>query len=127
MAKILIVDDIEDTRDGLQVVLEKLGHDIDAANDGEDADHFIASFDYDLVVTDIMMPNKNGFDLIRTIREESPETKILAISGGGQFVKSDLMSTLAGIDSNKSMQKPFTKKEFVGVVSELLSEKPAAA
>lgn len=120
MAKILIVDDVEDTRDGLQVVLEKLGHEIDSANDGEDAELFTNSFDYDLIVTDIMMPNKNGFDLIKSIRKNKPDSKILAISGGGQFVKSDLMSTLAAIDSDKALQKPFTKREFVSAVSELL-------
>lgn len=120
MARILVVDDVIDTRDGVEAVLRRLGHQIDTANDGEDAEMFIDSFLYDVVVTDIMMPNKNGFDLIRSIKQKSPKTKIVAISGGGQFVKSGLTATLAANEATISLKKPFTKVELVNAVNSVL-------
>lgn len=121
MAKILIVEDVADTRHVMEEVLSKLGHSIDTANDGEDAEIYMSTFPYDLVITDILMPNKNGFELIRSIKKQAPETKILAISGGGQYVQSDLTTTLASLESNQALKKPFTKVELVNAVNELLT------
>ena len=82
MAHILLVEDHPDVREAVHDVLVQSGHSVQEAFDGEDAWPFIQNGCYDLMITDIMMPNKNGFDLINDVRKHHPDLKIIAISGG---------------------------------------------
>jgi len=122
MAKVLVVEDIAYTRDGMCDILCSLGHYVDAATDGADADVFLKLFKYDLVVTDIMMPHKNGFELVKDIRKNTPSTKILVISGGGNFYNQDICDAISDVASDKSIQKPFSKREFISSVNDLIAE-----
>lgn len=122
MAKVLVVEDIAHTRDGMCDILCGLGHYVDAATDGTDADVFLKLFKYDLVVTDIMMPHKNGFELIKDIRKTAPLTKILVISGGGNFYNQDICNAINDVASDKFIQKPFSKREFISSVNALIVE-----
>lgn len=120
MVKILLVDDHDDVREVLSDVLEREGHDITEASDGDDAVKHIRAEDYDLVITDIMMPNKNGFELISEIRVLKPEIKIIAISGGGNYASAKMTTSLAtGVD--KTLTKPFSPEDITDAVSSLIA------
>ena len=83
MGSILIIDDEEDIRDALQMVLESAGHNVKVASNGDDAIELQSGDPVDLLLTDIIMPGKDGVDTIKEIRQEFPGIRIIAISGGG--------------------------------------------
>lgn len=120
MKRILLVEDVVETRDMIEDTLTRLGFEVHSANDGEDAELFFEAHDYDLVITDLMMPNKNGFDFMKEIRKEDKGLPILAISGGGQLLNADLTTNLAMNYSNQALKKPFSKKQLIAAIRALL-------
>ncbi len=85
MLRVLIIDDEEDIRDVLYDVLNRAGFEIDVASTGEEGLDKLRSKPPDVIVTDIIMPGKDGIATIREIRKELPNAKIIAISGGGNL------------------------------------------
>ncbi|MFQ5549074.1 MAG: response regulator transcription factor [Woeseia sp.] len=85
MPRVLIIDDEEDIRDVLYDVLIHAGFDVNVASTGDEGIDELRSKPADVIVTDIIMPEKDGVTTIREIRKEFPDAKIIAISGGGNF------------------------------------------
>ncbi|MBF0474756.1 MAG: response regulator [Deltaproteobacteria bacterium] len=83
MAKILVVDDDASFRHMLCLSLGKDGHSVVEASDGNMAVKLVGNESVDLVITDIIMPDKEGIELILELKKTNPEIKIIAISGGG--------------------------------------------
>ena len=83
MAKILVVDDRQMVRDVIALVLQQWGYTVDLAKNGQDALNRFAADSADLVVLDMFMPVMNGFDALVVFRRRYPDTKVLAMSGGG--------------------------------------------
>ena len=84
MARILLIDDEDAFRGMLRQVLEREGYQVEEAPDGlKGVQHYRAA-PTDLIITDILMPGQEGLETIRRLREEHPEAKIIAISGGGR-------------------------------------------
>ena len=122
MANILLVEDHEDVREALSEVLEHDGHSVTQAHDGLQAEKFIKTQTYDVMITDIMMPNKTGFDLINETKDNNPKMKIIAISGGGNYLTSDLAKHLANLRADKALTKPFMPSDITDAIKEVLSE-----
>ena len=76
MSSILIIDDEEDIRDVLQMILEGAGHEIRVASNGNEAIELQRSEPADLIITDIIMPEKDGVNTIKEIRQEFTEIRI---------------------------------------------------
>jgi DNA-binding response OmpR family regulator len=85
MPRVLIIDDEEDIRDVIYEVLSRAGFEVDVASTGDEGIDKLRSKPADVVVTDIIMPGKDGVATVREISKEFPDTKIIAISGGGNF------------------------------------------
>lgn len=119
---ILLVDDHDDVRESLSEVLSHSGHNVTEASDGVQADEFLEKNKYDVIVTDIMMPNKTGFDLITETKEKNPKMKIIAISGGGNYLTSDLTKHLASMRADKALSKPFMPEQILEAIKEVTSE-----
>ena len=85
MLRVLIIDDEEDIRDALYDVLSRAGFEVDVTSTGDEGIEKRRSEPADVIVTDIIMPGKDGVTTIREIRKEFPDAKIIAISGGGNF------------------------------------------
>ena len=85
MPRGLIIDDEEDIRDVLTDVLNRAGFEVDVASTGDEGIDKNRSKPVDVIVTDIIMPGKDGVAAIREIRKEFPDAKVIAISGGGNF------------------------------------------
>ena len=131
MTRILVVDDEEDVRISLRVALEGAGYDIMEAENGLKADKILAENSFDLIITDIIMPDKEGFELIRDIKRNFSELKIIAITGGGikKGVHGNNILDKDGILQNASMfgaddvlQKPFNRAELLKSVEVCLSD-----
>lgn len=126
MATILIIDDNEDLRETLVAVLQDEGYTILVAQDGVSGARVFGESRPDLVVTDLIMPNANGFDTIRQIRAIDPKARILAMSGGSLINKDDYLATAAALGAMHVLPKPFEVEELLRAVITCLNSPPPA-
>ncbi len=120
MAKILIIEDDLAFGKMLSVVLKRAGYEVYSASDGEAGMEQFKKLKCDLVVTDIYMPEKEGIEIIREIKEESPDTKIIAISGGGKSGEFIYLKFAGELGADLTFQKPFDHDEIVQAVKKLI-------
>jgi DNA-binding response OmpR family regulator len=123
MARILIADDDPDIRHLVIYTLADEGHEVSVAKDGQEAlDHIVAS-PPDLVLLDIMMPELDGYDVLRALeeRELSDATKILVLTAKGSERDWKLGYDLG---ADRYMTKPFDPDELLEVVAEMLTSSP---
>ena len=117
MVNILIVDDDKNIRKLLQVVLERQGFNVHLASDGQEALKVIDQVKIDLAVVDIMMPNIDGFEFTKTLREGNADLSVLMISAK-QLVEDRKKAFMVGTDDY--MTKPIDIEEFLLHVKALL-------
>jgi len=118
MARILLAEDDESMRAFLLRSLEKVGHEVCAVGDGFAALPHIANDDFDLLVTDIVMPGMDGLELARRASVELPELKVIFITG---FAAVALNSKTAGPADAKVLSKPFHLNTLVDEIDRVLS------
>jgi YesN/AraC family two-component response regulator len=123
MAKILVIDDEPSIAIMLKKMLEKAGHEIEIALNGNEGLNLVDKFQPELLITDIVMPEKEGLELIFDLRKKKPELKIIAISGGGRFQFGGYLNSAKHLGADRVFQKPLDHKEFIQAVSDLLNEK----
>jgi CheY-like chemotaxis protein len=123
MARVLIVEDTEGVRQTLEIMLESSGHELDIAENGRAALDKLHEKAYDLVITDIIMPEVDGNDVILEVRRMSPSPKVIAISGGGMKVDKDEALMLARTQADMVLKKPFTHRELQDAVFSALDGK----
>ena len=124
MARILIIDDDPMIRDILRVTLEREGHEVIEAQHGLEALQHFQTAPADLVITDILMPEKDGLETIRDLRQISPTVKIIAMSGGGRTKRLNLLDAAMHLGAQRTLLKPFTIEEILELVRELLNPSP---
>jgi len=123
MARILIIDDDNQFRVILRIMLENAGHkDIEAAENGYMGMKLIRNGHFDLVITDIIMPEKEGIETIIEIRKDFPAIKIIAMSGGGKIGPDSYLEMADHLGADRTLAKPFQQSELVNAVQELLKE-----
>ena len=120
MARILVIDDDGDVRTLLCVQLEAAGHEVRAAADGVAGMALQRKSPAELVVTDIYMPEKEGIETIRELKQEFPATRIIAISGGGRtrgsvraFSSHELGIVASELGVSAILNKPFETRELL--------------
>lgn len=122
MAKILIVDDEDTIRNMIKIVLEREGYEVLEAVNGEDAIEKAAGEELDLLITDLVMPEKNGIDLILQLKDSQKDLPVLAISGGGGVTgRFDYLPVAKLIGASNILRKPFEMSELKEVVKTLLA------
>ena len=127
MAKVLIVEDTEGVRQTLEIMLENSGHTLDVAENGQTALERIEHGDYDVVITDIIMPEVDGNDVILALRKMARPPKVIAISGGGMKVDKDEALMLARSQADTVLKKPFTHRELQDALARTLNGAESAA
>ncbi|MDY6850469.1 MAG: response regulator [Thermodesulfobacteriota bacterium] len=120
MARILVIDDEESIRILLRKILEQAGHEVIEAVDGEKGTDIFYQTPTDLIVTDILMPEKEGLRTIMDIRRDFPEVKIIAISGGGTVEPETYLNLAEKLGADRTLTKPFRTNELLVMVAELL-------
>lgn len=121
MARILIIEDDQVLREMLVIVFELDRHVVMAATNGNEGLGLAERYSFDLVITDMVMPEKEGVETIMELRRKRPETKIIAVSGGGKGKASDYLAMAAMLGAHRTIAKPFSKAEIQSVVAELLA------
>ena len=105
--RLLVVDDDADMRLTLKLALELAGYAVDVAANGREALAVQRAQPADVLITDIFMPDADGFEAIDAFRGEFPSTRIVVVSGGAQFTKRDYLPDAALIGVDATLQKPF--------------------
>jgi DNA-binding response OmpR family regulator len=120
MATILIIDDDESVRVAMRMVLEGAGHKVVAATGGREGLRLGKSQVFDLVISDILMPEFDGIETIRELRKVSQTIKIMAISGGGKTNPEIFLSMAQQLGADGTLMKPFGRTELLAAVEGLL-------
>ena len=124
MARILVIDDDDTVRLSMRLALEDADHQVEEAADGLEGMNLFRINPVDLVITDIFMPEKEGLETIDEIKQVCPQTKIIAISGGGRMDPEDYLEIAMRVGADYSLLKPFDIQLLVDAVDDLLG-KPA--
>jgi CheY-like chemotaxis protein len=122
VARILIIDDEDQPRRMLQQVLIRMGYEVVEARDGNEGLQLFRTSPTDLIITDILMPEKEGLETIIDLRREFPAVKIIAISGGGRTGNLNFLEVAKRLGAQRTLQKPFELQEMIAAVRELLQE-----
>jgi two-component system response regulator (stage 0 sporulation protein F) len=115
--KVLIVEDSQDVRNVMAEIVSLFGYDVSVAGDGLEAWNKIASFSYDLIITDMGMPKMGGEDLVRNMRQDDIDTPVMLVAGV------DIKSAKSGneaLTNCRFIQKPFTIEDIRQTISLLL-------
>ncbi len=122
MAKILVFDDEPSILLMIKKILEKAGHEVEVALNGREGLELFEKNKPDLLVTDIIMPEKEGLETIFELRRKHPDLKIIAISGGGRIGPDGYLPGAKLLGANITFSKPLVPREFLQAVTKLLSE-----
>ena len=120
MQTILVVDDDAIMRATLRDMLQAEGYDVVEAKDGNEAMRIVGSTDLAMIVTDILMPDKDGIELILEVNKTMPDINILAISGGGYLSADNYLSMACDLGAKTTLVKPFEIDSFINEVNKCL-------
>lgn len=124
MANILLVDDDHDFLKLQGELLRCAEHRVVTVNNGKEAMSVAKETPFDLVITDLVMPEKEGIEIIIELRRTFPALKIIAMSGGGRVDAKDYLVIARQLGASLTLAKPFTGKELLNAVNTVL-QKPA--
>ena len=118
--RLLIVEDEKELCDTISKSLYESGYEVDTCYDGYEALDYILTEDYDLIVLDLNLPGMDGMDILRELRKENEETKVLILSA-----RSQIIDKVEGLDAgaNDYMEKPFHIQELEARIRSLTRRK----
>lgn len=119
MTRILLVDDDESLRKMLRITLAKMGYHVIEAANGNEALRLCQVEIPDLVLTDLIMPEKEGLETITELRRLYPGLKIIAMSGGGRGSAVDYLKFAAKMGASRTLHKPFSNEAMVAAITEV--------
>jgi DNA-binding NtrC family response regulator len=119
--KVLVIEDDADVLETLGRILERAGYQTVLAKNGREGMIMFATQDPALVITDILMPEREGIETIIEMRRARPDAKILAISGGGSWRNMEYLEMAEKLGATAVMPKPLMPDAFVQTVARMLS------
>lgn len=118
---ILVVDDEPGIRELLALMLEGAGHTVVAAEDGMQAPKLLEAHKIDVVITDLLMPERDGLEFITEVRKQHPEVKIIAMSGGGRIARDSYLRIAKNFGAHLLLEKPFNQSSVLAAVESVLT------
>lgn len=122
MARILVIDDDDGIRRVVRRILERAGHEVSEAGNGEEGLRLHRDWRPELIVTDIFMPQLDGLETILQLRRDGAAVPIIAISGGDRSGKLDLRTEAALLGAAHTLRKPFEPAALIRCVAGLLAQ-----
>jgi CheY-like chemotaxis protein len=123
---ILLADDEAEIRRLMTRWLEREGHYVTCAANGLEATAIAQAKEFDLVVTDVLMPESDGVEFITQLKKIRPRARVLAMSGGGRVMQgADCLRMAQGLGAHAVVMKPFTREQFLAAVTQALGPQPA--
>jgi DNA-binding NtrC family response regulator len=121
MALILVIEDDIQLQKMLHQMLTHEGHEVQVASNGFEGIRCYHKTPADLVITDIIMPEKSGIETISELKDTYPEATIIAMSGGGR-ADIKLLEIAEKLGAQRTISKPFTREKLIATVKEVLKE-----
>ncbi|MDB6130795.1 MAG: Response regulator, CheY-like receiver [Verrucomicrobiales bacterium] len=121
MSRILLIEDDDSFRTMLGKTLTYFGHTVIEARNGKEGLELFPQACADLVITDLLMPEKEGLEVLMELRKMRPSAKIIAMSGGGRNSAADYLAIAKSMGAAKVLAKPFTNVVLIATINELLS------
>ena len=122
MKRILVIDDDDTLRGMLRRLFSAAGYEVALAEDGMAGVRVQQIQPFDLVITDLVMPEKEGIEVIMEIRKKYPDTKIIAMSGGGRIHPDQYLELARNLGAQRVFSKPFKASDVLAAVRELLND-----
>lgn len=120
-ARVLLIDDDPNVLEALAITLEHGGYSIATASSGNMGLRLAEEEAFDLVITDIIMPDKEGLEVMMQLRHQKPGLKVIAMSGGGRLSPEPYLNMATALGARKVLAKPFSASELVAAVEEVTS------
>ena len=127
MARVLIIDDDAPIRDVLRQLLNREGYETVEACDGREGVQYSQAASMDVIILDMLLPEQNGLEVIRELREVDPAVPIIAISGYGHTGPLDFFRVAETCGAQRTFQKPFPLQEMLQAVRDLTQGKDEGA
>lgn len=119
---ILVIEDDSAVRELIKETLARAGYEVASAGDGVQGMDLFHEKNPDLVITDIVMPQKEGLQTILEMKQAVPGIKVIAMSGGGRHGNNDYLKLARKFGAERTVTKPFLRDEMLAVVREVLSD-----
>jgi CheY-like chemotaxis protein len=121
MKRILVIDDHTELRQMLRRILEREGYEVVEAADGKEGIELYRQVPTDLIITDVVMPEKDGVETIRELKRDFPDVRVIAVSGGGRTLDAQYcLSAMKALGALCMLTKPFGRRELLEAVHKVL-------
>lgn len=120
-ARILLIDDDDSVRYTLKLMLERGKFEVEEATNGQNGFEKFKQSNYDLVITDVFMPEKDGLELVKDLKKFSPTAKVIVISGNHEQPQLYL-KVAALMQADATLQKPFSMQKLLETVELVLGK-----
>src|SRR5258706_5328175 len=117
MARILLIDDDDGVRSAFQNILRAAGHEVAAHGCGRAALAAAEAAAFDLVLTDVLMPDMDGVEILRAFSKRAPRPRLVVMTGGSAMLGMDLLSIAPALGADGTIAKPFPAKDLVAAVT----------
>ncbi|HUN97750.1 MAG TPA: response regulator [Bradyrhizobium sp.] len=117
--KVLLIDDDPLVRFALASMLQPYGYEVVTAENGRIGTRLLRTEHPDVVITDIIMPDQEGFETIIEIKREHPDTKVIAISGGFRQGNLDILPMARALGADAAIAKPFEPSQLIDEIKRL--------
>jgi DNA-binding NtrC family response regulator len=122
---ILVADDEESIRHLMLEWLKRIGHTVTVVTNAIEGRAELARKNYDVVITDVLMPDGDGLNLITAIKQSHPDIRIVAMSGGGRYLQGeDYLKMARGLGAHAIVSKPFTLEEITAGIEQAVAPPP---
>jgi CheY-like chemotaxis protein len=127
---VVVADDVVEIQQLLQQWLRDLGCVVTCVSTGREAARVLRAVHVDMVITDILMPDGDGLEVITDLKTAQPSARIIAMSGGGSHLRAtECLKFASGLGAHGVLMKPFNREQLLELVTQQLcpggSEKPA--
>ncbi len=122
MAKMLVVDDDLNFGALLRSLLAEVGHDVVLATDGAQAVEQIRVEKFDVLILDLIMPKKDGLEVLIDMRQRHQDLQVIAMSGGGYGSAADYLSWAKTLGARETLAKPFSRDELLVAIEKSLTQ-----
>jgi len=120
MESILIIDDEPQIRSMIRLILERAGYEVSEATDGAEGIRRFREKPSDLIITDLIMPNKDGIGMIIELKKDFPGVKVIAMSGGGLNRPEGYLRGAKKLGASFTLSKPINRQDLLRAVKDTL-------
>lgn len=122
-ANILLVDDNRDFRESVKETLADNGFTVIEAENGNAAEQLLNKFDFDLIISDVLMPERDGMEFLDKVKTKDANARIIITSGGGKIGAEHYLEVAHEFGASATLKKPFSATELLQLINDLTNNR----